>query len=356
MKAKIVALCCAVVALILGYAVMILRDAGEFKSLHPHSEYGCTRVPGVLGAEDIAIDHSTGTAYISGSDFRSLMKGEFRQGDIYSYTLEGKPVLTNLTSGLKMQFAPHGISLYTAPDNRKYLFAVSHPLPGNSIEIFEIAGSGLVHRETIENELIISPNDIAAVGPRQFYFTNDHGSRSDLGKKAEDYLRLSRAHIVYYDGATMRVVADGLKYANGIWATGDGKFVYAAASTGKAFYAYERGAGGDLRLLHRLDLNSGADNIDVDPQGRIFIGSHPKLLTFLRHAASAESLSPSQVLEVFKNKDGGYSFREIYLNDGSDLSACTVAAGYKNRLLLGAVFENHFLDCTRVQDGPAETR
>jgi len=345
MKKKVV-ITCFVLFVILGIFVFtIVRDAGEFRELKPHADCRCTKVPNVLGSEDIAIDHSTGTAYISGSDFRSLMKGKFCQGHLYSYTLEGKPVLTNLTAGLKMPFAPHGISLYTAPDNRKYLFAVSHPFPRNCIEIFEITDRGLIHRETIENEFIVSPNDIAAVGPRQFYFTNDHGLRSDLGRMMEDYLRLSRANIVYYDGVRMRVVADGLKYANGVWATGDGKYVYAAASTGKAFYKFERDAGGDLRLLHKLDVNSGVDNIDVDAQGRILIGSHPKLLTFVQHAGNPQKRSPSQVLEVFANQEGGYAFRELYLSDGSDLSACTVAAGYKKRLLLGAVFEGHFLDC-----------
>jgi len=213
------------------------------------------------------------------------------------------------------------------------------------VEIFEILKNSLVHRETVEGKLIISPNDITAVGPRQFYITNDHGSRSVLGKKLEDYLRLSRSNIVYYDGAKMHVVADGFSYANGIWAAVDGKRLYAAATTGKTFYEYERGASGNLKLISKIDLGTGADNIDIDAQGRILIAAHPKLITFLKHAGNKENLSPSQVLEVFRNEKGGYSFEEIYLNAGADISGCSVAAGYKDRLLLGAVFENHFLDC-----------
>lgn len=348
-RIRIVMAICTVAALIVGYVFLILRDAGEFKDLHPHSGYRCVKVFNVLGSEDIAIDPSTGMAFISSADFRSLMKGTFRQGAIYSYNLEGNPVLRNLTADLKIKFAPHGISFSVAPDGRKYLFAVSHPLPKNCVEIFEIVNSTLQHRETVEGELIISPNDIAAVGPRQFYFTNDHGSRSMLGSKLEDYLRLSRSNIVYYDGAKMHIVADGLSYANGIWAAGDGKHVYAAATTGKRFYEYERGADGNLKLLSSLDLGSGADNIDVDAQGRILIGSHPKLLTFLKHAGNKENMSPSQVLEVFRNGKDGYSFRELYLNPGDVISGCSVAAGYKDRLLLGAVFEDHFLDCTLIR-------
>jgi arylesterase/paraoxonase len=348
-KKLVVIVCCVVVVLVGVFIVTILRDAGEFKDLHPHSGCGCVKVKGVLGPEDIAVDASTGTAYVSCSDFRALAKGEFRQGAIFSYALEGDPVLTNLTAGLKMRFAPHGISLFAAPDGRKYLFAVSHPLPRNRVEIFEIVDSALVHRETVEGDLLVSPNDIAAIGPRQFYFTNDHGSGSSPGKTMEDYLRLSRANIVYSDGAKMRIVADGLSYANGIWAAADGKRVYATATTGKAFYAFERLKNGDLRLLSTLDLGSGADNIDVDGRGRILVGSHPKLITFLKHAGNPRNRSPSQVLEVFTGRDGGYSFRELSLNDGEELSGCSVAAGYRDRLLLGAVFEDHFLDCACVK-------
>lgn len=345
-KKYVVIVCCVVAGLIGVYGFMIFRDAGEFKNLQPHSDYRSVKVSNVIGPEDIAVDNSTGMAYISSSDFRAMMKGEFRQGAIFSYNLEGKPVLTNLTADLKIRFAPHGISFYAAPDGRKYLFAVSHPLPKNCVEIFEIVNNSLVHRETVEGELILSPNDIAAVGPRQFYFTNDHGSRSALGKKLEDYLRLSRSNIVYYDGTKMRVVADALSYANGIWAANDGKHLYAAATTGKAFYEYERLADGNLRLLSALDVGSGADNIDVDAQGRILLGSHPKMITFMKHAGNAKNHSPSQVFELKRSETGGYSFREIYLNLGDEMSGCSVAAGYKDRILLGAVFENHFLDCT----------
>lgn len=345
MKTKIIATCCIIIVVIAVYVLIVFRDAGEFKKLEPHSSYTCAKVAGVIGPEDIAIDHTTGLAFISSSDWRAASKGEYHQGAIFSYNLQGTPVLRNLTADLKIKFLPHGISFYTAPNGRKYLFVVNHPLPRNCVEIFEILKNSLVHRETVEGKLIVSPNDITAVGPRQFYITNDHGSRSALGRKLEDYLRLSRSNIVYFDGTRMHIVADGFSYANGIWATRDGKHLYIAATTGKTFYDYERGADGNLKLLAKLDMGTGADNIDVDERGRILIASHPKLITFLKHAGNKENLSPSQVVEVLRNEKKGYSFKEIYLNPGNDISGCSVAAGYKDRLLLGAVFENHFLDC-----------
>jgi arylesterase/paraoxonase len=346
MKKKIIIASCIIIAIITGFALKTFRDAGEFKKLQPHSKYTCVKVSGFLGSEDIAIDHDSGIAFISSSDIRALIKGESPQGAIFSYNLEGKPVLKNLTADLKIKFVPHGISFYAAPDGKKYLFVVSHPLPKNCVEIFEFKNNALIHRETVEDEMIISPNDIVAVGPRQFYFTNDHGFRSGLGKKLEDYLQLSHSNITYYDGTRMRIVADNILYANGIWATNDGKRIYAATTTGRKFYEYERYTDGNLKQLSQLDLGTGADNIDVDAKGIIRIAAHPQMITLLKHFGNKDRLSPSQIIEVFKNEKGGYSFKETYLNLGDELSASSVAVGYKDRLLVGAVCENHFLDCT----------
>jgi arylesterase/paraoxonase len=194
---------------------------------------------------------------------------------------------------------------------------------------------------------MISPNDVAAVGPRQFYFTNDHGSKSDGGKQIEDYLRLSRSNIVYYDGTSLRKVAGDLAYANGIWATADGKNIYATSTIGKKFHVYDRdGKTSSLTQVSELYLDTGCDNIDVDASGKIRVACHPKLLSFVKHVKDRTKKSPSQILEVFKSENGAYSFKEIYCNLGDEISAASVGAVYKNRLLTGAIFEDFFLDCT----------
>jgi len=37
--------------------------------------------------------------------------------------------------------------------------------------------------------------------------------------------------------------------------------------------------------------------------------------------------------------------KEVYLNLGKEISASSVAAVYKDRMLVGAVFDPKFLDC-----------
>jgi arylesterase / paraoxonase len=345
MKKKIVIIIC--VAAIVGVAVVlkIFYSAGEFKKLVPQSNCTCTRVKNITGPEDIAIDDSTGIAFISSLDWRAYIKGKPHQGSIFAYNLEGKPVLKNMTAGLKIKFYPHGISFYKDRNGKKYLFVVNHRPPRHYVEIFEYRNKALVHRETIGGDLMISPNDVAAVGPRQFYFTNDHGSRYGFLRRLEDFLQLSWSNIAYYDGRDIRIAAKNLSYANGIWAGSDGKMLYVTATTGKKFYAYNRSGDGSLKQLLQIDLGSGGDNINIDSNGRILIASHPKMITFLKHAGNKANRAPAQILEVYKNKKGEYSFREIYLNSGNEISAASVAAGYKNRLLIGAIFENFFLDC-----------
>ncbi|HOT44418.1 MAG TPA: hypothetical protein PLM53_08140 [Spirochaetota bacterium] len=345
MKRKILVVLCIVIAVLAVFILKTFRDAGEFTTLSPHAACNCVKVNNVPGAEDIAIDNSTGIAFVSSFDRRSFVKGKFIQGAVFSYNLEGRPELKNLTAGLKFEFSPHGLSFYKSTDGRKYVFVINHRTLKNYIEIFEFKNNVLAHLESVTGGLVISPNDVAAAGPRQFYFTNDHGSVSAFGRSLEDYLQLSRSNVSYYDGKQFRIVADGFGYANGIWVSDDGKNVYLATTTGKKFYAFNRNADGSLKLAAEKSLGTGGDNIDIDGSGVIRIAGHPKLLTFTRYAKDEKNRAPSQILEVVRNASGGYSFREIYLNLGDEVSAASVGAVYKKRLLIGSVFENFFLDC-----------
>jgi arylesterase/paraoxonase len=65
----------------------------------------------------------------------------------------------------------------------------------------------------------------------------------------------------------------------------------------------------------------------------------------MKHAKDRTKKAPSQILEVFKSDNGAYSFKEIYCNLGDEISAASVGAVYQNRLLIGAIFEDFFLDC-----------
>jgi arylesterase/paraoxonase len=213
------------------------------------------------------------------------------------------------------------------------------------VEIFEIADSALVHRESIAGSLLLSPNDLVAVGPRSFYATNDHGSRSEFGRLLEDYLRLPRANVVYFDGSRFSVAADGLRYANGINVSPDGFTLYVAATTDFGVHVYSRDPlSGLLTKISTITTKTAVDNIEIDGDGNLWVTAHPKLLTFVKHSKDARRRSPSQILKITPT-GASYQIDEIFLDDGRWISGSSVGAVFKNKRLIGSVFEPHILLC-----------
>jgi len=347
------------VAAIVAYIGYIYVLAGELKSIDPHFAGSCRQVEGVVGPEDIAIAPGSTIAYISADDRRASLAGRPVPGAIFTYDLaDPRAVPTNATPQADASFHPHGIGTWVAPDGRMLLFVVNHPGaslfgetmgpgPAHTIEVFERTADGkLAHKRRIAGDELISPNDIAPVGEDRFYVTNDHGSSSGLGRKLEEYLRLPRANVLYYDGKRFVEVADDLRYANGIAVSADGAKLFVATITSFAVSVFDRDAAtGALTPAEEIDVGTGPDNIEIDAAGDLWIGAHPQLLTFASYAKDPTVLSPSQVLRVTRGRDGRFEVTEMFLSRGDDLSGSSVAAWRDGRLLIGSVFDRHFLDC-----------
>jgi len=343
-----------VLALVVGgLIVKTYHDAGEFKKITPHFNAECKAISGVLSSEDITIDPKTGMAFISSADRRTEWSNSshVQKGAIYGLDLNSRePELVNLTADFSKEFNPHGIGLWIGEKENPALFVVNHRQDGHFVEIFDFKNNRLIHRESIQGTLMHSPNDVIPVGPKAFYVTNDHGNTSELGRLVEEYLQLDRALVLYYDGHDFRIVAEGLAYSNGINLSPDGKTVYVAATVGQEVCVYDRDKGtGDLKLRHTIELGTGPDNIEVDESGNLWIGCHPKLLTFVKYSKDPEELSPSHVIKIIVEKPGSYTVDEIYLNSGEPLSGSSVAAVYKDTMLIGSVFDNRFLLCKLQQ-------
>lgn len=338
-------------------AVIALRTyhfAGEFKTIKPHYDGNCLRIDGLPGPEDITIDPKTGIAFISAGDMRTYRAGLPSQGDIYSFDFKTKGAIPKkITVGFDREFHPHGISFYRDPNSGKeYLYAVNHtvknPQNGHFIEIFEYINGILTHLETISNPLMFSPNDVLAVGPRSFYISNDHGTPH--GSKArlfENFVPLKRSYILYYDGQEMRLIEKDIAVVNGLALSADSTTLYAAATLGKAIHAYDRDiASGNIVPSFDINLGTMPDNIELDSAGNIYAATRPKMLTSQGHNKDINVRSPSQVLKITIKRKGDYTFEEIYLNDGKEISSATVAAPFKGGMLLGQAKANHILICT----------
>jgi arylesterase / paraoxonase len=338
-----------VVAIAAALVGKTLHDAGQFKTITPHCNCSCAKIEGLPGPEDITVDMKTGMAFISSDDRRATSAGRPLQGAVFGLDLnvEGaKPV--NLTADFEKTFHPHGISLYKTEAGETLLFVINHTGDDHFVEIFEFRDQRLVHRESISHPLMFSPNDLVAVGPRSFYASNDHGSRSEWGRTLEDYLQLSRSYVVYFDGNDMKVAAKGFAYANGINVSPDGKKLYLATTIGRSLHVFARDIPtGKLTREFDISLNTGADNIEIDADGNLYIACHPKLLDFAGHAKDHQKPSPSQVLKIALTGTDPYHIEEIYIDDGNEISASSVAAPFDGGFLVGQVFEDHILRCMR---------
>lgn len=333
-----------VLLLIIAFVLKIVWNSGFFTKIEPHFEGKVAEIKGFNGAEDITIDKSTGLALVSSSTYTENAPN----GAIYLLNLkEDEPKPVKLTETLPFNdFHPHGISLYQSQEGEKLLFVVNHHRNSKtSVEIFQFTDSTLTHRETITHDLFISPNDIVGVGERQFYLTNDHDEKKSAWRSRKDLLQIPMGNVCYFDGTKASILADGFLYANGINVSQDGKKLFVAATTGKKIKVFNRDiASGELTENSEIAVN-GADNIELDESGDLWVGCHPKLLAFLAHAKDHSKLSPSEVVKIsFENEKP--TVESIYLNDGNPLSGSSVGAVWRNKMLIGSVFGDKVLLCS----------
>ncbi len=329
------------------YGFDFLKDAGQFKTITPHFAGQCQVIKGVTGAEDISFLPNGKYAIISGYDRRSNQSDNSAESGIYLYNLDNKN-LTKISPDSNTenkQFKPHGISLYHF-NGRTRLFVINHANQQHVVDIFDLIDNKLHLYKTIEGPELISPNDLVAVGPEQFYASNDHHYKKGFKRTLEDYLRLPLSNVVFFDGEKFSEAVGDIQYANGINVSHDGQLLYLNSITSGDVHIYNRNLENNaLNLQQIIHTGTGVDNIELDEKGNLWIGAHPQLLKFVGHAKDKNKLAPSQVIKISPVGDR-YKTEEVYLNLGEQLSASSVAAVSGKRMLIGAVFDDHFLDCT----------
>ncbi|GAB4253643.1 MAG: arylesterase [Saprospiraceae bacterium] len=342
MKRIIYTLVILLLVLIVAITLRTLLKAGTFKNLQYHSDFAESMVRGVMGAEDIQIDWASQKAYISSCDRRKAQAGEPYTGAIYFLDLSSeKPDPVKMPSTWSpADFRPHGISLFRDADSSLWLFAVNHPDPGPSVEVFEIRNDSLFHTETITGDFLKSPNDLVATGRRQFYFTNDHGADASVSHW-KDFVLIGTGEVGYFDGEKGHILEAGLRYPNGINTSADGKELFVALTTDGSISVYQTEP---WSFKYKIHLGTGVDNLDFDEAGNLWTAAHPKMLAFLAHAKDPAKRSPSQVLMLTRDDNGQFTqVEELYLSDGNPLSGSSVAVNYNGKIFVGSVFEDGVL-------------
>ena len=94
-----------------------------------------------------------------------------------------------------------------------------------------------------------------------------------------------------------------------------------------------------------IKVGSLIDNINIDPvTGNQWLAAFPQALHIVEYTKNISHLCPSQILTLQLGEPSAsgiaypdYELREVYVNDGKEVSAATVATVYKDRLLIGSL-------------------
>ena len=333
------------VLLVLVYFVVnTMIQAGVFKTIENHSDLTNTKIyNNMAGPEDLDIDKENGLLFISQTDRWKLRNGEQTNDGIYLLNLNKDTVPYKLHTTFAGEFHPHGIT-FLKKDESNYLFVINHNQNGSSVELFRFSNDTLFHLVSFKDDMMCCPNDLVAVDIDQFYVTNDHGYKEGIMRTLEDYLRLPKSYLLYFDGQSFSKVYEGLNYANGVNVSPSGKNVYVTETTGRKISVLDRDIStGELKLRFTKDLETGLDNITIDSDGNLWIATHPKLFDFVGHSKDPDKKSPSQVLKLSPKGDDDFTVTEVYLDNGEELSGTSTALYYNDQVFIGVVFENNLL-------------
>lgn len=335
--------------------------SGAFQSLEPRLVNECRRVEIAPGTEDVTIDPELNVAFVSAADRRAWFNNDGAehnpQNGIYTLSLDGADTVTRVSPEMG-DFHPHGVSLWRGPDGAKRLFVVNHGLSGSeTVEIFDIGeGGALTHLESVSFDAMHSPNDVVAVGPRQFYATNDRGFKTGLMSVLEAYIVLPFSSAVYYDGEEGRLARTGLTYANGINTSADGATIYIAEFLRRRVSVFDRDTeSGALTKNKTIKVNTGPDNIEVAQDGALWIGGHSKVFDFLAHAEDENAVAPSHVIRVNPRNEVA---SDVFISTEGEINGSSVGAVWDDTLIVGAVFDGHVMVCPMVEillTGPSQS-
>ncbi|KAL4616894.1 serum paraoxonase/arylesterase 2-like [Arapaima gigas] len=346
-KLVVAAALTALVAVFLGERLVALRKRClASREVAQNHLPNCHHIKGLeYGSEDITVlPH--GLAIIStGLKYPGLMSFSDAPGKMYTVDLGDprmKPVEVRIGRGFDLDsFNPHGISVYIdEKDHSVYLFVVNHPQGKSQVEIFRFMEeeNSAVYLKTIQHNLLYSVNDILAMGPESFYATNDHYFVNDILKQLEHLIGLAWTEVVFYNPEEVKVVARGLAMANGINSSPDRRHVYLAEIYGHNILVLAVQENKELTPVKSVAVGSLCDNIEVDQStGDLWLGCHPNAWK----VASYNPVDPPgcEVIQIQDIHSEKPVVKQVYADNGTVIQGCSVASFYKNKLLIGTVFQ-----------------
>ena len=329
--------------LLLAFVAHIFISTGYFRTIENKFDGEIVKRIELPGAEDIIVSLTDSFAIVSSTQRGAYPPTKEEEGGLYFMELKsGAFKIDPLTSSFEKPFAPHGISMIKKDSTYK-IMAINHTLEGHSIEVFILKNKTLTHERSLTDSSMVRPNDVVMIDEERFYFTNDHGYSKGFGMLLEDYAGLPFSNVIYFDGENYREVASGISYANGINFDPKRNLLFVASPRKFLVKVYKRNPDGTLEFIENIKCGTGVDNIEFDESGHLWIGAHPNLLKFAAYGKGKEEYAPSEIIRIDYRNTNDYSVETIFLDDGTKMSASTVAAPFGDLLLTGNVKDDGFL-------------
>ena len=332
------------ILVILGlYIFNIFWSTGYFRIIENKFEGEVLTKINIVGAEDITINHIDSFAIVSSTKRNAFPANEQEEGGLYYIDLkkiELDPIL--LTKDFNKPFAPHGISIFKT-DSIITIAVVNHTIKKEYIEIFKLVGTKLTHLKTLDNPMILSPNDVVLINENSLYFTNDHKYKDGVLRLAEDYLGLPISNVVFFNGLKFKEVANGISFANGINYDSKKELLFVASPRKFYIKVFKKNTDNSLTFIENIYCGTGVDNIEFDVDNKLWIGAHPSLLHLDLYFKGYNKFAPSEIISIEYIEKNNFIKENIYLENGQAMSGSSVAATFGNLILMGNVMDDHLL-------------
>jgi len=320
---------------------------------------GCRMIPGAIGPEDFHYIPEAGALVISSTDRRKI---DFEAGQLLWLDLSvpvERQAIVPFQSNYPERFAPHGITYQKTSPTGGNLFVISHRLQdGNrhSLEVFRLdftgGTPGLTHTRTLADDLLISPNDLAALPDGTLFISNDfqYLAGGFIGQVVDTVFQRHRAPLVYYDGQQFHDLNANVTASPGITyvTRGNAEFLYRADYmrdiVQKLRIIRTQSGVPAVKLVKEIDIQAGPDNFTVDEQGNVYVAAHYSTGLLMATRNDPAVVSPTQIFRI--TPDDGFTV--LYANRGDEISAASVAQLVGDRLIVGQIYEDGILSCPRI--------
>jgi hypothetical protein len=335
---------------ILAPGIELLRFGGAFRSMKPELGGNCRAIEMGGSVRDIRIDRERGVAYLSFLD-RDTATSITGNGTVVLLDLNlADPAPRAAMSRDPQGFRPEGISLLKQAGQPARLFAVSR-VEGRvpAVEFLEQDPNGaFVPTSTAREATFGTPGLVAALGPGRILVT-DHRPSQGFQRKLSLLTRSGDDAIVFRDGARSTVVEKALAWVSGLALSADGSHLYVAETLKQRLLIYRLDASAldasaVLTLERTVALDTPPAGLDVDADRVIWIATHPALLRYFSALEGSGEPVPTRILRFDPRQPAGVAV-PVFADDGSRISSGTIAAHWRDELLIGAPLDQKVLIC-----------